>query len=113
MYQELIHEEEVEGFTIRFYACEEYSHPKEFFDDTCHDIEDICDKIDRGIYQWFCAKVTANKNSIELASDSLGACLYESCQQFVNDNDYYADMKESVIEEAKQTIAKLAEGVTA
>jgi len=113
MYQELIHEEEAAGFAIRFYACEEYSHPKDSFDDTCHDVSDICDKIDRGVYVWFCAKVTASKNGIELASDYLGACLYDSCQQFVEHNDYYADMKATVIKEAKQAIAKLAEEVTA
>lgn len=111
MYQELIHEEESSGFTIRFYACEEYLHPSDSFDDTCHDIADICDKIDRGIYVWFCAKVTASKADVELASDYLGACLYESCKQFVTDNDYYADMKTRVIEEAKQTIHILAEAI--
>ena len=109
MYQELIHEEEAGGFTIRFYAMPEDSHPRDSFDDTCHDIDEICRKIDNGTYVWFVAKVTASKNGIELASDYLGACLYESCQQFVADKDYYADMKERVIEEAKQTIHILAE----
>jgi hypothetical protein len=109
MYQELIHEEEAEGFTIRFYALPEDSHPRDSFDDTCHDIAEICRKIDTGHYVWFTAKVTASKTDIELAADYLGACLYESCAQFVRDNDYYADMKDRVIEEAKQTIHILAE----
>ena len=109
MYQELIHEEQAEGFTIRFYAIPEDSHPRDSFDDTCHDIDEICRKIDNGTYVWFVAKVTASKNGIELASDYLGGCLYESCKQFVTDNDYYADMKARVIEEAKQTIHILAE----
>ena len=109
MYQELIHEELADGFTIRFYALPEYSHPRDSFDDSCFDINELCDKIDRGLYQWFCAKVTASKNGIELADDYLGCCLYDSCQQFVTDNDYYADMKASVIEQAKKTINQLIE----
>lgn len=109
MHQELIHEELSDGFTIRFYACEEHIHPRDCFDDSCHDIADICDKIDRGLYQWFCAKVTASKNGIELADDYLGGCLYDSCQQFVEHNDYYADMKDSVIKQAKEAIQQLIE----
>lgn len=109
MYQELIHEETADGFDIRFYACEEFMHPRDSFDDSCHDIADICDKIDRGVYQWFCAKVTASKNGIELADDYLGGCLYDSCQQFVEHNDYYADMKASVIKQAKEAIQQLIE----
>lgn len=111
MYQELIHEEQAEGFAIRFYAMPEDSHPRDSFDDSVDDIAEICRKIDNGTYEWFVAKVTASKNGIELASDYLGACLYESCQQFVTDNDYYADMKARVIEEAKQTIHVLAEAI--
>lgn len=109
MYYELIHEEQSEGFTIRFHAMPEYSHPRDSFDDTCHDIAEICRKIDNGTYVWFVAKVTASKAGVELASDYLGACLYDSYQQFVTDNGYYADMKARVIEEAKQTIHILAE----
>ena len=109
MYQELIHTENCDGFDISFYALPEESHPRDSFDDTCHDITEICRKIDNGTFAWFIAKVTASKAGIELASDYLGGCLYESCKQFVTDNDYYADMKARVIEEAKQTIHILAE----
>lgn len=105
----LIHTEEVDGFEINFYAAPEDSHPRDSFDDSVDDIDEICRKIDNGFYAWFIAKVTASKAGIELASDYLGACLYESCQQFVTENAYYADMKERVIEEAKQTIHILAE----
>ena len=108
MYQELIHEESVNGFDIKFYALPEDMHPRNCFDDSVTDISELCDKIDRGLYAWFVAKVTASKNGIELASDYLGGCLYESCQQFVKDNDYYFDMKQTVIHEAMQNIIELS-----
>lgn len=109
MYQALIHAEYCDGFDIRFYALPEESHPRYSFDDSVDDIADICRKIDNGTYVWFVAKVTASKAGVELASDYLGGCLYDSYQQFVTDNGYYADMKARVIEEAKQTIHVLAE----
>ena len=109
MYQELIHTEKCGGFDIHFYACEEHTHPRDSFDDSVDDIAEICRKIDNCTYVWFIAKVTASKAGIELASDYLGCCLYDSCQQFVEENGYYADMKARVIEEAKQTIHILAE----
>jgi hypothetical protein len=107
--QVLIHSEHVEGFDIHFYALPEEMHPRHHFDDSVDDISDICDKINRGVYQWFVAKVTASKAGIELSSDYLGGCLYDSCEQFVEDNDYYSDMRNSVIQQAKEKINELAE----
>jgi hypothetical protein len=103
-----VHEETIDGFTIRFYPLVEYTHPRDSFDDSCCDIADICDKIDRGIYEWFCAKVTASKAGIKLAEDYLGCCLYDSFKEFLND-PYFSDMKDRVITEAKQKICELAE----
>jgi hypothetical protein len=101
-----LHEETIDGFTIRLYALDEHMHPRDSFDDSCCDIDDICDKIDRGVYEWFCAKVTASKVGIELADDYLGGCLYESFQEFINDA-YFDDMKTRVISEAKEKLAEL------
>ncbi len=108
MYEELINTEEKDGFTIRFYACEETDSPKGHFasgDDKAD--EEIIKLIRDGKLTWFCAKVTASKNGIELASDYLGACCYLSAKEFLDGDGYYSDMRETVIKEAKETIAKL------
>ena len=101
---ELIHEEQSEGFTIRFYAAPEDMHPRDMFDETVEDIPQLCRDIDSGRFAWFTAKVTASKNGIELASDYLGGCLYDNVIDFVSENDYYADMRARVISEAREVI---------
>ena len=111
MHWELIHEEQAEGFTIRFYATPEDTHPRDLFDPTVEDIDQLCRDIDNGRFTWFTAKVTASKNGIELASDYLGGNLYENVRDFVSDNDYYADMRARVIEEANETIHVLAKEI--
>ena len=110
---QLEHSEQYQGFTIRFYSEYEHTHPRESFDDTCWDIQELCDKIDNGDYVWFTAKVTASKNGIELASDYLSCCLYESVMQFVTEDGYYNDMRQTVINEAHKTIELLTSEVTA
>lgn len=110
---ELIHTEQYKGFDIKFYAGHEDSHPRDSFDDTCWDIQELCKQIDNGDYVWFIAKVTASKNGIELASDYLGGCLYEDCMQFVTYEDYYSDMRSTVVYEANQAILSLTSEVTA
>lgn len=106
---QLEHSEQYQGFTIKFYSEFEHTHPRDSFDDTEWDIDELCQKIDAGHYVWFTAKVTASKNGIELASDYLGCCLYESVMEFVTDNDYYSDMKQTVVNEAHGVIKLLTE----
>ncbi len=109
IHYELIHEEQTEGFVIRFYVTPEDMHPRDCFDESEHDIAELCDKIDRGDYAWFVAKVTASKAGVELADEYLGANLYENVRDFVADNDYYADMRAEVIRAAKEKINELTE----
>lgn len=65
-------------------------------------------KIDLGELEWFCAKITASKNGIELAEDYLGACCYATYEDFINLDCYYGDMVKTVIEQAKQAIIDLS-----
>jgi len=106
--QELIHLEEREGFTIHCYAQEEDISPEGHFasGDDAADAE-IIRKIANADLAWFCAHVTASKEGIVLGSDYLGACCYKSTQDFITSNDYYADMVEEVIQQAKTTLKKL------
>jgi len=101
---ELIHSEEYKGFDINFYVTYEDMHPRDLFDDAMEDIKELCQKIDDGHYVWFIAKVTASKYGIELADDYLGGNLYENEKQFVTEDGYYADMRESVFRQAEAII---------
>lgn len=99
------YEETIEGFDIVFSAAYEDTHPRDQF--MPEDVQQICEDIDNGKYEWFVARVQAFKNGIELGTDYLGGCLYESPMQFVKDNDYYSEMVQSVINEAKAHIQAL------
>lgn len=96
-----------EGFDIDFYALEESLTLEDTFDDSVTDLEELAEHINSGELVYFCAKVTASKNGIELASDYLGACCYKSYMQFVEYNDYFADMVNTVVGEAEEAINKL------
>ncbi len=104
---ELAHTELYDGFTINTYTTWEDMQPDWDFESE-EDKQEILEKIDNGSLLWFVAKVTASKNGVELAQDYLGGCCYEYVSDFIEEsNGYYADMRSRVIEEAKQTIAKL------
>ena len=105
MYEELVHTEECQGFTINLYLRPEQYAPDWDFESEEEKAE-LLRKIDNYDVLWFCAKVTASKNNIELSSDYLGGCCYDNVEQFLTDG-YYEDMKHTVIEEALQTIKEL------
>jgi hypothetical protein len=102
----LIHTEERDGFTISFHAMPEDMDPAEDFTDD----QETIDAINSGEFVWFMARVQASKEGIVLGTDYLGACCYKSYMQFVENNDYYADMVKNAIGEARETLAKLCKG---
>jgi hypothetical protein len=109
---ETIKSEDTQGFHIVCSAKWEDTHPRDLFDDSCCDVQEICEKIDRGLYVWFVARVEAYKHGILLGTDYLGNCLYDSFEQFKND-EYYFSMVDAAINEAKQNLQKLTNEVTA
>ena len=99
--------ESIGGFDIHFEALEEFTSLKEL-------LPEESDEQLKEIYNnnaIFCAKVTAKKNGIALASDYLGGCIYESEEDFYikYKDDYFSEMVQTVINEAKETIKKLTE----
>ena len=107
--EELIHEEERGGFTIRFYAEPEDLSPRdEFMIEDGSDDEETIRKIENGTYAWFCAHVVASKAGVELGDDYLGACCYESAQAFVTPGEgYWEDMVANALDQAKAKFAEL------
>lgn len=106
MYYETIKTETIDGFDITFSVGPEDMAPDWDFE-TDADRDELLRKIENGTFLWFVAKVTASKNGIELASDYLGGCCYESTDEFIEDA-YYFDMVQNVISEAREAIVKLA-----
>jgi hypothetical protein len=109
---ETIHTEKAAGFDVVFSVTHEHVEPDWEFEDEA-DRQDTLDRIDRGDLVYFVARVEAFKNGVLLGTDYLGGCCYDSHMQFVEASDYYADMVENAVSEARQTIAKLTEEVTA
>lgn len=105
----LINTEIREGFTVKFFAEDEYMTLDQMHVEA-DDIAEISAQLDNGDLVLFSAKVTASRNGIELASAYLGGCIYKDEQEFVNNSGYYGDMVEAVIEDAKQAIEDLIKG---
>ena len=96
---------EKEGFDIYFEAYPEYESLKDMLpEDTEEEIQEIYNTCDI-----FVAKVIAEKHGIELGYNYLGGCIYESMEDFYTKykDDYFADMVDTAISEAKETINKL------
>lgn len=106
---ELVHEETIEGFDIKLYITPEDTEID--WDITEEERKEIIEKIGNGLLIYFIARITASKNDIELAYDCLGGLCCKSVEEFINESGYYDDMKNTVITEARQTIAKLCKGV--
>lgn len=110
---ELIHTEEFEGFTVRFYAQPEEDDPSGCFasgDDEA-DAETL-HRIENGTYLWFMVECVASKEGVDLGHDYLGGCCYESCAEFLGRpgfglEGYAFDMRLEAVEQAKATLAKL------
>ena len=96
--------ETTEGFDIYFEALNEDLPLNDTFDDCGTDLG-----IYNGVYVYFCARVAAYKNGIELANEYLGACLYENEEDFYirYHDDYFIDMRDQVIADSKQIIKEL------
>jgi hypothetical protein len=67
------------------------------------DIPDLIYRLNNFDAVYFCAKVYAKFRGVELhASDYLGACYYDSFEEFYEGNDYIIDMINEVEKEAKK-----------
>lgn len=60
-------------------------HPRDCFDDSCYDIKEMCEKIDRYDLDWFMLRTRVFFDGVELAEEFLGGCLYEDAREVMND----------------------------
>ena len=97
---------EREGFEIIVDKSYEDLNPRDCFDDTCCDIEEIIKDIDRGHLEWFMLRVRALVDGHELGSAYLGGMLYEDPTECLTDGSA-EDMICEAIEEAKKEARRL------
>ena len=105
-HEELVHEEEREGFTIKLYFAPEDMDPRDSFDEEIEAQFDTFGKIERGELLWFVAHVTAESPEGFQGDDYLGGCCYESVADFLKTSDYYDDMVGEAIRHAQEAQRK-------
>jgi hypothetical protein len=84
-------------------------HPRDCFEEA--DVEEICDKIDRGIYEWFVLRVRVFVDDIELSREFLGGCCYEDAREVLTDG-VGEDIIEQALYHARQQLTPLAQKFT-
>lgn len=110
-YYDTIAEFEREGYTIIVDKTYEDMHPKDSFDDSCHDITEMCRKIDNGTYDWFMLRVRVLVEGLELGSAYLGCCLYADAREVLTDG-MAEDMIDEAMAEAKRQVYRLSRKFT-
>ena len=104
------HELHQDGFCITLELLPEYTAPDWDFENE-EEKRCLLRRIEQGDILWFTAKVSASKLGIELGTEYLGGCCYESVDQFIQPGGYFTDMVAAAIKEARRTLARLcAEG---
>lgn len=95
-----------DGFIICFEALPEEINMRHHFIKNCGCSEKEYRALARKHPVWFCAKVSAWRDGEELGTAYLGCCCYDSEQEFYQSSDYFPDMVQEAIEEAKQLSEK-------
>jgi hypothetical protein len=94
------------GFEIIVDKTYEDLSPRDLFDDTVSDIDEIIKDIDRGHLDWFMLRVRALVDGHELGSAYLGGMLYEDPSECLTDGSA-EDMICEVVAEAKREARRL------
>jgi len=97
---------EREGFEIIVDKSYEDLNPRDCFDDTVTDIDEIIKDIDRGHLDWFMLRVRALVDGHELGSSYLGGMLYEDPTECLTDGSA-EDMICEAVAEAKREAQRL------
>lgn len=111
-YWDILQESHKDGFTIIVDKSWEDCHPRDLFDDSVTDIDDVCRKIDRGDLDWFMLRVRAMVEGHELASTVVGGFLYEDPREVLNDG-VVSDMIDEAVDEARKEAVVLKQRLEA
>ncbi len=108
---ETLLETERDGFTVIIDKTWEDVHPGDCFDDSAYDIKDMCNKIDRGVLDWFVARARVLVDGVELGNACIGGLLYEDAREFLTDS-MGEDLVLDAMQEAKDRLTELAKKFT-
>jgi hypothetical protein len=106
-YYDTLAEFERDGYDIIVDKTYEDLNPRDSFDDTVTDINEIIKDIDRGHLEWFMLRVRVLVEGLELGSAYLGGCLYEDPREILSDGTA-EDFIASAMVEAKSKVYKLS-----
>ena len=91
-----------EGYEIIVDKSWEDLNPRDSFDDSVCDVDEICKDIDRGHLEWFQLRVRVLVEGLELGSAYLGGCLYEDPREILTDGTAEDFIAEAMVEAKKQ-----------
>jgi len=106
-YYDILAEFERDGYDIIVDKTHEDLDPRDSFDDTITDINEIIKDIDRGHLEWFMLRVRVLVEGLELGSAYLGGCLYEDPREILSDGTAEDFITEAMVE-AKSKVYKLS-----
>jgi hypothetical protein len=110
-YYDTIAEFERDGYDIIVDKTYEELNPRDCFDDTVTDINEIIEDINRGHLDWFMLRVRVMVEGLELGSAYLGGCLYEDPKEVLTDGTAEDFIAEAMVE-AKSKVYHLSKKFT-
>jgi len=93
---------ERDGFTVIVDKSHEDLDPRDMFDDSVSDVEEIINDINRGHLEWFMLRVRVMVDSLEMGSHYLGGCLYEDPKEILTDGTAEDCIGEALAEAKKE-----------
>ena len=106
-YYDTLAEFERDGYDIIVDKTYEDLNPRDCFDESCTDINEIIKDIDRGHLEWFMLRVRVLVEGLELGSAYLGGCLYEDPKDILTDGTAEDFIAEAMVE-AKSKVYRLS-----
>ena len=106
-YYDTLAEFERDGYDIIVDKSYEDLDPRDSFDESCTDIDEIIKDIDRGHLDWFMLRVRVMVEGLELGSAYLGGCLYEDPKDVLTDGTAEDFIAEAMVE-AKSKVYRLS-----
>ena len=106
-YYDTIAEFERDGFEIIVDKSYEDLNPRDSFEDSVIDIEEIIKDIDRGHLEWFMLRVCVLVEGLELSREHLGGCLYEDPREVLTDGTA-EDIINTALTDAKKQVYRLS-----
>ena len=97
-YYDTLAEFERDGYDIIVDKTYEDLNPRDSFDDSVCDVDEIIKDIDRGHLEWFMLRVRVLVEGLELGSAYLGGCLYEDPREILTDGTAEDFIAEAMVE---------------